>query len=46
MFLLYGDEAGSANKRHLVIGGLAVHEQNAWPLAAAAEEFSQGLAWG
>ena len=22
MFLLYGDDAGSANKRHLVIGGL------------------------
>ena len=43
MFLLYGDDAGSANKRHLVIGGLAVHEQDARPLARAVEEFSQGL---
>lgn len=46
MFLLYGDEAGSPNKRHLVIGGIAVHEQDAQPLAAAVEEFSQGLGGG
>ena len=43
MFLLYGDDAGSANNRHFVIGGLAVHEQDARPLARAVEEFSQGL---
>ena len=43
MFLLYGDEAGSPNKRHLVIGGFAVHEQDARPLASAVEAFSQGL---
>ena len=33
MYLLYADESGSQNSEHFTLGGLAVHEQDAYPLA-------------
>jgi Protein of unknown function (DUF3800) len=33
MYLLYIDESGSAESDYFVLGGLIVHEQNAYPLA-------------
>lgn len=35
MYLLYADESGSPNSDHFALGGLAVHEQDAHPLARA-----------
>lgn len=43
MYLLYLDESESASRQHFVIGGLAVHEQNARPLAERAERLSAAL---
>lgn len=44
MYLLYLDESESKSHRHFVIGGFAVHEQNARPLAERAEALSRSLA--
>lgn len=43
MYLLYLDESESRSQRHFVIGGFAVHEQNARPLAERAEALSHSL---
>lgn len=43
MYLLYADESGSTDKDHFVVGGLAVHEQDAYPLASAVEELFAAL---
>lgn len=37
MYLLYADESGSPNSRCFVLGGIAVHEQDAYPLARAVD---------
>ena len=37
MYLLYADESGSPNADHFTLGGLAVHEQDAYPLARAVD---------
>ncbi len=37
MYLLYADESGDPSKAHFVLGGVAVHEQDAYPLARSVD---------
>ena len=43
MYLLYADESGSPSEGHFTLGGLAVHEQDAYPLARAVDELFSRL---
>lgn len=43
MYLLYADESGSPSAGHFTLGGLAVHEQDAHPLARAVDELFSRL---
>ncbi len=43
MYLLDLDESGSDDSDYFVVGGLAVYEQDAWPLALAASRLSAAL---
>ena len=43
MYLLYLDESGSTGSGYFVVGGLAVHEQDAWPLAQRVDLLSNRI---
>ncbi|MCK9486893.1 MAG: DUF3800 domain-containing protein [Dehalococcoidia bacterium] len=43
MYLLYLDESGSTNTEYFVVGGLAIHEQDAWSLAQRLDQYSHRL---
>ena len=43
MYLLYLDESGPANAGYFVVGGLAVHEQDAWVLSQRVESLSDSV---
>ena len=43
MYLLDLDESGSDDSDYFVVGGFAVHEQDAWPLAVAADRLASAL---
>lgn len=43
MYLLYLDESGPANAGYFVVGGLAVHEQDAWVLSQRVEALSDSV---
>ena len=43
MYLLYTDESGSPNSSYFVLGGIAVHEQTAGPLARSMDQLFSEL---
>ena len=43
MFLAYLDESGTAHDAYMVVGGLLVHEQDAWPLSRVVDEIANRL---
>lgn len=43
MYLLYLDESEAQSRQHFVVGGLAVHEQNARPLSERTDRLSAAL---
>ena len=46
MYLLYLDESGARDSRHFVVGGLAIHEQDAHPLGRAVDRLFEQLPQG
>ena len=46
MYLLYLDESGARDSRHFVVGGLAIHEQDAHPLGRAVDRLFGQLPQG
>ncbi len=43
MFLAYLDESGTPRDEYMVVGGLLVHEQDAWPLSRAVDLIANRL---
>ena len=43
MFLAYLDGSGTPRDGYMVVGGLLVHEQDAWPLSRAVDEIADQL---